>query len=129
MIESQEEKLQTEPVTEEASDALKSKVRYIAGACIHKIVGRLRANVIKSIGKGSENDRFQRQWYHRCFRLLNGLRISEKELKEITAHPLVRTPNCWFFHAHAQILKIFGKNFQFLKLKNYMFIAWASFHN
>ena len=87
VIQPQEKKLEHIPDKEDVSDAAKSKIRYIAGACIHKIITRLHANVLRNIGKGGEKHRAQREWDYRCFRLLKTLRITEEEAKKMTNEP------------------------------------------
>ena len=46
VLHSQKEQMDKQQDTEGISDAGKSKLRHIAGACIHKIIGRLRTNVL-----------------------------------------------------------------------------------
>ena len=87
VLQPQEEQINNPKYVEGISNAAKSKVRYIAGACIHKFIGRLRTNVLKNIGKGGEVHQLQRQWHYRSFRLLKTLRISEDEAKKITEEP------------------------------------------
>ena len=52
MLQPQEEQLKTPKGAEGISDAAKSKLMYIAGACIQKVIGGLQTNVLKNIGKG-----------------------------------------------------------------------------
>lgn len=87
VIQPQEKKMEHIPDKEDVTDAAKSKIRYIAGASIHKIVTRLQANVLRNIGKGGEKHRAQREWDYRCFQLLKTLRITEEEAKKLTNEP------------------------------------------
>ncbi|XP_062600182.1 uncharacterized protein LOC134261804 [Saccostrea cucullata] len=62
---------------EAPSQVAEGKIRYLAGACIHKIADRLRTSVIRSIGKLSKNSRIGRRLSYRKQSLLKALRISE----------------------------------------------------
>lgn len=80
----QDEEAQTEiPM----SAAGRAKIRYIAGACIHKILSRLRGIVVRSMGKENKNTKIQRRWNYRLHKLLKSLRISEEEAINATENP------------------------------------------
>jgi hypothetical protein len=38
----------------ELSSAAKGKIRYLAGACLHRISKRIRESVLRSVGKSSK---------------------------------------------------------------------------
>ncbi|XP_069103899.1 uncharacterized protein [Argopecten irradians] len=65
------------------SDAAKAKLRYIAGACIHKISSRLRQSVIRSLGK-SKTCKFSSKFNYCKQNLLKQLQIQETDMAEST---------------------------------------------
>ena len=87
IVKQQTEKFEGQDTTTAVSDVGKSKIRYLAGACIHKIVSRLSLNVLRKIGKPGTKSRAQRDWDFRRYRLLRSLRITEEEAMKVTAEP------------------------------------------
>ena len=81
-------KRQTErPQTSETgplSASAKAKIRYIAGACILKILTRLRGIVSRNIGKQQAMSKVKLSWNYRMHRLLTSLRISEEQVMKET---------------------------------------------
>ena len=69
------------------SAAASSKIRYLAGACLHKIISRLRTLVSRNLGKSSVQSKAQRDWGYKLHRLLKGLRISEDTAVRSTTIP------------------------------------------
>ncbi|KAL3841440.1 hypothetical protein ACJMK2_019590 [Sinanodonta woodiana] len=67
--------------------AAKGKIRYVAGACIHKIKDRLRQCVIRNTGRFDEESKFKRRVDYLKQQLLLKLRIEEAEIKTITNLP------------------------------------------
>lgn len=62
----------------ELSSASLSKIRHVAGACLHKIITRLRLVVTRNMGKMGKDNKLERDWNYKLHRLLKGLRISEE---------------------------------------------------
>ena len=51
MLQPQKEQINNQKGDEGIRDVAKSKLRYIAGACIHNVIGRLQTNVLKRYWK------------------------------------------------------------------------------
>ena len=69
------------------SSAASSKIRHLAGACLHKIISRMRSIVSHNLGKSSVRSRTQRDWGFKLHRLLKGLRVSEETVLKSTTIP------------------------------------------
>ena len=74
--------LQNEPTS-----SAKSKIRYVAGACLHKITTRLQGVVSGNLGRLHKKSQVQRAWSYRMHRLLKTLRISEEQVVKETQVP------------------------------------------
>ncbi|KAL3890318.1 hypothetical protein ACJMK2_002603 [Sinanodonta woodiana] len=69
------------------TSAAKGKLRYIAGACIHKIKDRLRQCDITNTRRFDEGSKFKRRVDYLKQQLLFKLRIYEAEITTITNMP------------------------------------------
>lgn len=56
---------ESERTVEAPSPVAKGKIRYLAGACIHKSADRLQKSVTRSIGKPPKNSRLGRSLFYR----------------------------------------------------------------
>lgn len=61
----------------ELSSAAKGKIRYLAGACLHRISKRIRESVLRSVGKSSKKSRTIRKLEYKKQR---NFRISEQDV-------------------------------------------------
>jgi len=66
------------------SSSMKSKVRYLAGACVQKIASRLKASVIRKLGKQGKHSKAQRMWAYNKQRLLKTLTLTEEQVMNST---------------------------------------------
>ncbi|KAK3105793.1 hypothetical protein FSP39_005852 [Pinctada imbricata] len=77
----------SKPVVDVPSAALKAKLRYLAGACITKISQRLKTAVNRKLNASSMKTKSQRQSLYEKYSLLDGLFVSEQDIKESTRMP------------------------------------------
>lgn len=56
---------ESDRTVEAPSPVAQGEIRYLAGACIHKIADRLQKSVTRSIGKPSKNSRLGRSLFYR----------------------------------------------------------------
>jgi hypothetical protein len=77
IVKAQTEKLKEKDVTYSAAG--KAKVRYLAGACVHKILTRLQESVTRKLGTSTKAVRLQRKMDYKKRAMLKHFRISEAE--------------------------------------------------
>ena len=65
--------------TVEISSAAGAKIRYIAGACLHKILSQLRTIVQKNMGIATKKGEAQRFWNYKLQRLLKGSELQKSK--------------------------------------------------
>ena len=70
-----------------SSEALRSKVRYLNGACINKICERLKTDVNRKLHAVKRSSRLQRQSQYEKYNLLKSLIISEDEASKTIQFP------------------------------------------
>ncbi|MES9882103.1 MAG: hypothetical protein ABW185_14610 [Sedimenticola sp.] len=74
----QEENLKSHDILPmQHSAASKSKLRYLAGACVYKISNRLRKSVLRNIGKQTKGSRITRKFSYKKQAMLKQFRIQE----------------------------------------------------
>ena len=83
----QEEKEGNVVLLNEPISSIKSKIPYIAGACLHKIINRLQRIVTRNLGQLHKKSQVQRAWSYRMHRLLKSLWISEEQVLKETQVP------------------------------------------
>ena len=62
------------------SAAAKSKVRYVAGACVHKISRRIQESVIRNLSKSDKKSKLVRKFEYRKHQMIKQFRVSEAEV-------------------------------------------------
>jgi len=76
---------ETEAVTDhpvELISSSKSKIRYLAGACVHKIAKRLRESVLRKMGQCTKRSKLSIKLDYKKQALLKQFRINEQDLSD-----------------------------------------------
>ena len=113
------------------SSAALAKIRHVASACLHKILSRLRAIVVRNLGRSSVQSKSQRDWSYKLHRLLKGLRISEESAIKTTSIPesmyeieFRQGPTRGLLHVSDQVFLFFSNAHIFLQ----RFLSAKAFH-